>query len=345
MIKGSNMKKFFLLILGLALLTGAAAQNIDELIFQDNNNDTTANDDLIRINFEPKNAQRAMLYSALLPGAGQFYAKPSAFTAYLFPVLELGLIGGIIWFNKQGNDKTEAFEYFANGEVIDHTFTYTVNGQDYAYDYHGTRYRREYQTAVQNVLMNINPGSLDIYDGTFFRLDEEDSQHFFEDIGKYNKYVFGWADWYHNFATNPTSGDGSFYLDQIPGNATWLFNPNNTDPQLVYYNRWIKNYSIEYYLNNSFNLDPGSAVAPDVASPWREQYVQMRKDANQQYSYARYFTMGLAANHIAAAIDAFALAKRVNRLVLTRSNFEFQYYTGLSSNNHLTPSLGFNYRF
>lgn len=343
MTKGPNMKKFILIVLGLALLTAAAAQNIDDLIFPEENAESPA-DDIIKINFEPKNAQRAMLFSALLPGAGQFYAKPSAFTAYLFPVLELGLIGGIVWFNQQGNKKTDAFEDFAYGEIVNQTFEYTVNGEEYSYEYQGTRYNRGYQTAVQNVLMNINAGALDIYDGTFWSLDEEDSQHFFEDIGKYNKYVFGWADWYHVYAADPTDGN-SFCLDDIPGNATWLFNPNNTDPQLIYKNRWIKNYSIEYYLNNVGNLDPANAVAPDKASPWRLEYVQMRKDANKQYSYANYCALGLAANHIAAAIDAFALAKRVNRQVLTRSNFQLRYYTGLSSNNHLTPSLGFSYRF
>lgn len=338
------MNKVILIFLGLALLSSAFAQNIDDLIFQEQEEQTPA-DDIIRVNFEPKSAQRAMLFSALLPGAGQFYAKPSAFTAYLFPVLELAAIGGIIWFNKLGNDKTEDFEYFANGETVTQTFTYTVDGQDYSYTYAGTRYRREYQDAVQNVMMNINPGTLDIYDGTFFRLDDTDTQHFYEDIGKYNKYVFGWADWYHNFATDPRTG--TFYLDQIPDHATWVFNPNHTDPQLVIDNRWIKNYRIAYYLDNQDNLDPANAVAPGDfdASPWRQEYLEMRRDANRQFSFANYFTLGLAANHIAAAIDAFVLTKRVNRQAITQTGFQLQYYTGLSSNNNLTPSLGFVYSF
>lgn len=340
------MKKIILLILGLALLTAAFAQNIDDLIFQDER-ETSPSDNIVKINFEKKNAVKAMAFSALLPGAGQFYAKPSAFTAYLFPVLELAMIGGIVYFNKQGNDRTRDFEYFANGEIINQNFNYTVNGQEYTYSYEGTRYRREYQEAVQMVLTNINPGTLDIYDGTFFRLDDSDTQHFYEDIGKYNKYVFGWADWYHNFATDPSSGNGACFLDQVPGNATWVFNPNNTDPQQIYQNRWIKNYRVEYYLNNTGNLDPSNAVAPGdfEASPWRQEYIQMRKDANKQYYYANYITLGLAANHIAAAIDAYALTNRVNRTSLSQNKIQLHYYTALSANNHLTPSLGLNYRF
>lgn len=338
------MKKTILLILGLTLLTGAFAQNIDDLIWQEPQDDVS---DIIKVNFEPKDARRAMLFSALLPGAGQFYAKPSSFTAYLFPVLELATIGGIVWFNKQGKDQTEAFQTFANGETVTQVFNYTVNGEQYSYTYTGTRYRRDYQKNVQTVMMNINPGALDIYDGTFFRLDDTDTQHFYEDIGKYDKYVFGWADWYHNFATDPTSGNGSFYLSQVPNNATWVFNPNNTDPQLIINNRWIKNYSIEYYMNNPGNLDPANAVAPgtNAASPWRQEYLDMRRSANQQFYYANYCTIGLALNHIAAAIDAFALTNRVNRSAITQKPFEFQYYTSLSSNNNITPSLGFTYRF
>lgn len=338
------MKKTILLILGLALLSGAFAQNIDDLIWQDPKEDTS---DIIKVNFEPKDARRAMLYSALLPGAGQFYAQPSAFTAYLFPVLELAAIGGIIYFNKKGNDQTEAFQTFANGEIVTQTFDYTVGDSTYHYTYQGTRYRREYQNAVQTVMMNINPGTLDIYDGTFFRLDETDTQHFYEDIGKYDKYVFGWADWYHNFATDPTSGNGSFYLNQIPNNASWVFNPNNTEPSTIVNNRWIKNYRIEYYLNNLGNLNPANAVDPgtNAASPWRQEYLNMRRAANQQFYYANYFTLGLAANHIAAAIEAFTRTNRVNRRAITQNSFKLRYYTGLSSNNNLTPSLGFNYRF
>ncbi len=344
MTQEANMKKSIFIILGLALLSGAFAQNIDDLIFQEQEEQTPA-DDIIRVNFEPKSARRAMLYSALLPGAGQFYAKPSAFTAYLFPVLELAAIGGIVWFNHQGNEKTEAFQTFACGDNVTQVFNYTVNGDEYSYTYTGTRYNRDYQNAVQNVMMNINPGTLDIYDGTFWRLDETDTQHFYEDIGKYNKYVFGWADWYHNFATDPRTG--TFYLDQIPSNATWVFNPNHTDPQLIINNRWLKNYTVEYFLNNSASLDPANAIDPGdfEASPWRQEYLEMRRAANRQYDYASYATLGLAANHIVAAIDAFTLTNRVNRTAITQSDFQLHYYTGLSSNHNLTPSLGFVYNF
>ena len=337
------MKKTILILLGMALLSAAFAQNIDDLIFQES--DDALAQDIISVKFEKKDARLAMLFSALVPGAGQFYAKPSAISAYLFPVIELGLIGGIVYFKSQGDKMTDEFEYFANGETVTHTFNYTVHGEEYSFTYEGPRYSRAYQDAVQTVLMNINPGTLDIYDGTFFRLDHENTQHFYEDIGKYNKYVFGWADWYHQFASDPRTG--SFYLNQIPGDATWVWNPHHSEPSLIHHNRWIKNYDIAYYLNSGGDLDPSHAVGPGelAASPWRQEYLQMRRDTNKQYAYANYVGLGLAVNHIAAAIDAARLTRQVNRSSLAQNKLEFQYYTGLSGNNHLTPSLGLSYRF
>lgn len=337
------MKKTIIILLGVMLLGSAFAQSIDDLIFQDSPDQDSQ--DIITVKYEKKDARLAMLFSALLPGAGQFYAKPSAVTAYLFPVLELGLIGGIVYFNSQGHKKTDEFEHFANGETVTQNFNYTIHGEDFSFTYEGPRYNRAYQESVQTILMNINPGTLDIYDGTFFRLDLENTQHFYEDIGKYNKYVFGWADWYHQFASDPRSG--SFFLDQITNDDTWVWNPHHSDPALIHYNRWIKNYRIDYYLNSGGNLDPAHAVAPGEleASPWRQEYLQMRRDANKQYSYARYVSLGLAVNHIAAAIDAARLTTQVNRSSLAQNRFEIQYYTGLSGNNKITPSLGLSYRF
>jgi len=48
---------------------------------------------------------------------------------------------------------------------------------------------------------------------------------------------------------------------------------------------------------------------------------------------------------VAAAIEAFTLTNRVNRTAITQKPLELKYYTGLSGNNHITPSLGFTYRF
>lgn len=332
------MKKFLLLIICLAFLSTILGQNIDDLIFQ--NSDKSNEQEIIKVHFEKKDARLAMLYSAVLPGAGQFYAKPSAVITYIFPVLEIALIGGIIYYDKQGDSKTKDYEKYANGEIITHTFNYTVGENDYSYTYTGTRYRRDYQNNVQEVLKDIN--AFDIYDDTFFRLDQSDTQHFYEDIGKYNKYIFGWADWYHRFATNPTSGDGTFIMDDDAYENLWVFT-GSTDPQLIQNRRWYQNYTVEDFMNGDLS-HPISPKDPE-ASPWRQEYIKMRKDANKQYDYSHYFTLGLVANHIVSAIDAYILTNKVNRTAITKNDkFQMYYYTDVS-NNSLTPTLALRVNF
>jgi len=349
------MKRFLLIILALTMLISLSAQkNIDDLLFgeeqteevpaKDEKLSTSANDDFIRINFQKKDARRAMLYSALLPGLGQFYADKSALSTWVFPIVEAGLIGGIIYFNISGDKKTEDFEYYATGETINQTFNYPVNGVDYSYQYEGPRYQRSYQTLTQNVLMSFFPS--DIYDSNFFRLDNTNTQHFYEDIGKYNKYVFGWADWFHNFATDPMTGAfvldvPDYYVDTFPGldlADVWIW----ADTQYDYSRRWTANVQIDDYLNGL----SGNHIAPgtSLASPMRQDYIQMRKDANAQYNIARIMTLSLAFNHIASAVDAVLLTNRVNKTYMTQSNLQFKYYTALRD-GRVSPSLGLSWSF
>ncbi len=338
------MKQLIISILCLSIGFGLFAQgkgSADDFLFGDAKDSSQASldDDIIKVNFEKKDARRAMLYSAILPGAGQFYADKSAITTYIFPVLEVALIGGIIYFNHQGNQKTDEFETYATGEIVTQTFNYTVNGQNYSYTYTGPRYKREYQNLTQSVLKNIN--AFDIYDDGFFRLDSGNTQHFYEDIGKYNKYVFGWADWYHNFATDPTSSTGDFILDNTDYAEAWIWT-GNEDPEQAYLRRWTGNISIEDFMNGT----TGSPVAPghSSASPMRAQYISMRNDANDMYGYARLFGFGLALNHIASAVDAIMVTNRVNRKAISQSDFRMFYYSDLRD-NVFTPSLMLSLEF
>lgn len=331
------MKKLVLVLLGMCLLSIALAQEIDDLIFKIQNDSLRS--DIIKVNFAKKDARRAMLFSALLPGAGQFYADKSHFTTYLFPAIELAMIGGIIYFDHRGDQKTEDYEFYATGEDITQTFNYIVDGQDYSYTYTGKRYRRDFQNAVQEVLKNIN--AFDIYDDSFFRLDALNTQHFYEDIGKYNKYIFGWADWYYRFATDPTSGDGAFILDNPDYTDAWIFS-GSVDPQLVHKRRWEQNYTIEDFMNGVIT-NPIAPSRPE-ASPLRRKYIELRNAANSEYSTSRLFVLGLALNHLSSAVQAVFLTNQVNRTAITQNQLQPYYYADLSS-GRVTPRVGLSYRF
>lgn len=348
------MKKLSMLLISLCLAFGLTAQNIDDLIFQDKDKEETKEsikNDVIQVNFKPKSARRAMLYSALFPGAGQFYADKSALTTYLFPVLEAAMIGGIVYFSSQGSKKEKVFEKYANGETITQTFTYVVHDTTYSFTYTGPRYNRDFQSYVEDNLMGLNyrgkpvlqQSFNDIYDGTLFRLDSKNSQHFYEDIGKYNRYIFGWVDWFANFAIDPRANNASIQdstlsvLNLPEFRGAWVTSGDNFETF-----RWNSNYRIEDFLNPGVD----NPVPPSLpsASPMRQKYIALRNDSKDQYSYASYFTMGLAFNHIASAIDAVVLTNKTNRSALTQNPLQLHYYTALRE-SRITPSLGLSYNF
>jgi len=281
------------------------------------NQDSLTND-IIRVNYAKKNAQLAMIMSAIVPGAGQFYVNPSAITTYIFPLIELAVIGGIIYYDNQGDKKTNDYKKYVTDEV-----TIDING----YSYTGPRYRRDFQTAVQDTLISIH--SADIYDGIFFSLDANDSQHFFEDIGKYDKYVFGWVDWYFKYAELPP-------VTGLPDpHPVFVFDIDN--PANPYYNSSENKWRYNVPLTGDPTQDlPNSAL--------RNVYIDMRQAAEDKYRVANYLSFGIAANHILAAIDANRLARKINKFYLSDSNVKLNYYAAIK-NGHLTPMLGMNVSF
>jgi len=322
------MKKAFSLALLLltVLALAAADSDIDQWLDNQNNSskssdqDEVVNNDLIKVNYAKKDARLAMAMSMLVPGAGQFYAKRSSITTYIFPALELSFIGGMVYYNMKGNDKTDEYERYANGEVID----YQVG--DMATPYHGTRYNRAYQNQVQAVLRNINP--VDIYDETYWRLDSNNSQHFYEDIGKYPQYVYGWVDWYYQFATDE---EGNYSATDIQ----WVLTNATDSPNMI----WEGNHPL-WGDNTSENI-PGDSHA---ASPMRKEYIKMRDESKVQYARARAFTFAIAANHLLSGIDALRLTRKVNRLSITQAVPQMNIYAA-AHNGTLTPMVGMRWAF
>lgn len=318
------MKKAFSLVMLLLMVLALAAadSDIDQWL---NNQDSKSSDqnevvnnDLIKVNYAKKDARLAMVMSMLVPGAGQFYAKKSAITTYIFPALELSFIGGVVYYNMKGNDKTDEYEKYANGETI----TCTIGDISYT----GTRYRRDFQQQVQAVLRNINP--VDIYDETYWRLDSSNSQHFYEDIGKYPQYVYGWVDWYYRFATDE---QGNYSATDI----NWVLTNATDSPNMI----WEGNKPL--WGDNTNENIPGDSHA---ASPMRKQYIEMRNASKVQYARARAFTFAIAANHLLSGIDALRLTRKVNRLSISQAVPQMNIYAA-AHNGTLTPMVGMRWAF
>lgn len=316
------MRKILLCVLLVSLLGSLVAQADEDWIWGDQKQDDkeVLDADLIKVNYEKKNAHVAMLMSALVPGAGQFYVNKSAITAYIFPVVEIGLITGLLVFQKQGKDKTKDFERYANLELI----TYQLGDGSTIETY---RYSRERQNRVQEILKDLNP--LDIYEQSYFRLDAVNCQHFYEDIGKYPHYVFGWTDWYYTFATDAAGED----MDPI-----WYPGGHSEEPPDPGW-KWRGNYPL-WGDNTSVPVENNT----HASSPMRKTYVDMRNEAKDAYAKGDYFKFGLVFNHIGAALDAVRVTRKANRGAISDSGVRLQYYTAVRDQN-LTPTLGVNWNF
>ncbi len=322
------MNKLIALALLLVTLVSLAAQTSDIDAWLDDpaskpsksKQDSLLTNDLITVNYGKKDARLAMVMSMILPGAGQFYADKSSLTTYIFPVLELSFIGGMIYFNSQGNDKTDKYEKYANGETI----SYQVG--EMAEAYVGPRYNRGFQQQVQEALRNLNP--VDIYDITYWRLDSNNSQHFYEDIGKYPQYVFGWVDWYYRFATDI---EGNY----VSANVNWDHVNGTDSPNMV----WIGNKPLW-----GDNMEITIPADTHAASAMRKEYIRMRDDSKSDYANARIFTFALAANHIFSGLDALRLTRKVNRASITQSAPSMNIYAA-DHHGTLTPMLGMKWQF
>lgn len=336
------MKKTALLLiillagLALARLMAANTNPLDDMLVSPDKSrrgtvirDSLTND-IIRVNYEKKNAKLAMFMSSLIPGSGQFYADKSAITAYIFPIIEIAAIAGIVYYDNKGDKKVKDYKKYVTEEAEIVLEGVMPDGGDYVYT--GPRYWRPFQSAVQDTLISIH--TLDIYDGVgsdkFFNLDPTDTQHFFEDIGKYNKYIFGWVDWYFKYA-------------EIPSDYTGIPNPH---PRFVFD---ITNPADPRYNSPEnkwqFNLPLVGEPTQDLPySALRKEYIKMRNEAEDQYRTAHYITFGVVFNHIASALDAVRVTRKVNRFYLSDNNIRFNYYAA-NRNGNLTPMLGFNYSF
>lgn len=279
-------------------------------------------DDFFQIEYKQKDAKKAMLFSAMIPGAGHFYSNPKAITAYIFPILEIGLWYGYFYYRSEGDDITKQYEQFAN--------------QYYSRDDQWDAQKH----LIDDPISNDNFYAPDDYDpsdsndygeGGHFRLDHEDTQHFYEDIGKYNKYIFGWEDWVDIYAT-------------LEGTNTW------TNPEWIFdsedYNsgKWVgtvpKNEESLYYLEDQESYDNNNGVYSSL----RDEYIIMRRDAEDNYENKRLCTYGILFNHLLSAIDAARVTRKYNIDHLTSNRWNVQ-VAPVYADGTINPAVRVSYKF
>jgi hypothetical protein len=161
--------------------------------------------------FKGKSLKRAFLYSMIVPGTGEFYAG-SKIKAGLFFGLDVTLWALYFNYHGKGKDKEKQYRAFADT-------TWDVEG---------------YKSWLLDSLYTTNPdvNSQNVSD-TFWYWDKEKkertylshhlpdkkTQQYYEMIGKYVQFRWGWED--YSDATK-TSEKRGFYLDLRHSSNNWL---------------------------------------------------------------------------------------------------------------------------
>ena len=76
----------------------------------------------------------------------------------------------------------------------------------------------------------------------------------------------------------------------------------------------------------------------------RAEYIQMRKDAEDNYDKADLFSFGIVANHILSVIDAIRVTHNRNLAALSKNEFQIQ-FTPLYVQNEIAPAILLQKRF
>jgi len=201
-----------------------------------------------------KSPRKAGFLSLILPGAGQIYAGAKVRGLVMIGI-EAALWTSYLYHNAQARDKEDEYKAYA----------------DRYYD------RSRYQEFLDQDVLPYHPKDTpdgDFLRNNFFILPEEKNQQYYEDIGKYDKYIMGWDDWW-----------------------SWYNEKGNRDDKYdwLYWNNWDSSEGI-----------------PNPNSSLREVYKDMRLESNNLFKRAKMMVGLTLFNHVVSVIDAVRAARLHN---------------------------------
>jgi len=137
--------------------------------------------------YEYKSPKKAFLYSLLIPGWGQTYAKSSIIKPILFLAVEVGSWAGYVKWHGDGNDLTDEFQRYADlnwieGDTSEADFTDPDN------PIYPNLEPQSYRGDLLDQYSTVDDDSLDFT----HTLPDTRTQQYYEMIGKYDQFVTGW---------------------------------------------------------------------------------------------------------------------------------------------------------
>ena len=247
---------------------------------------------------------RPMLYSLILPGAGQWYNKSPAWKIGLFAGIEAASIFSGLQWQKKAEDIRLQYEIFADQNWDLETWVFnTLNTPigNYA-DVHinGTHklilvlsgsLAEQYGNYVSSDSLENNAHW--VYTGEVNVLRDRD---FYENIGKYDQFVGGWTDCYD------------------PSDIQYTF------PQ------WFE-----------VEKDVGDSTEIIISTPNKEDYVDQRARSNDYLNIAKFAVSAVMFNHVISALEAVWSTQIRNR---SKKEQKVQTNVGLLYDQHAKYGVG-----
>ena len=142
------------------------------------------------------------LFSGIIPGTGEFYAKRYLKGA-IFLAVETGLWIAYASFETEGDNQTESYQQFANQNWSMNKYAQWLVDQSFS----GSTAIQDPQTSNLELLRR----EINVVEAQNFshQLPPIGSQQYYELIGKYQNFVVGWADANPNL--NNTPGSSNYY--------------------------------------------------------------------------------------------------------------------------------------
>lgn len=251
-------------------LTTQLQQNVDEKIQNDP-----------ALTHPSKSVTKAVLFSAVLPGAGQLYSQ-SYWKAAAFLAIEAAAWAVNISYNNKGDNKDAEFRQYADENWSEYRYWSYVNYQ---------------ADKDEGVFANYVPVPYDA-NGTVINDDHGERIWYLIDEGSYDQETIDYLRQIEN--QFPT---GSGFTHHLPETKTQQYYEMIGKYPKQFGNAWF---------DGDFN-----AVYQDFGqgniTPMNDFYATMRDDANQFYKTAGYGSMVVLINHIVSAIDAGFTANSFNK--------------------------------
>jgi hypothetical protein len=238
-----------------------------------NNMQESMSSDVSELQPKQKSVGKAVLFSALLPGSGQFYANSYIKTA-VFLAAEVGAWAVNFSYNKKGDDKDREFKLYANEKWSEYRYWSYVN-----WDAQDNPNLMNLLVPEQYIDMVQAPNG-----GTWYLIDEQ----------------------YYNanretIINNLRQVESEQYSHRLPVTRTQQYYEMIGKYPMQFGNAWD---DARFDYNYS---------GPDNITFNNNFYMDMREESNRLYNVAQNALMVVLINHVVSAVDAGFTTRNYNR--------------------------------